>query len=124
MERMEDVTGYMPDSELLNLLDDSPIPSGGTLEDFQNEAKKMVPFRPIADMIEDPQRRALYWVREFYLLGVQRGAEAYRRLICIEAGIEEPDEIEVEVDSCADLRADDFVMPSEATMELLAVLGL
>ena len=76
-----------------------------------------------AARLKSGQARALFHMRSFYLLGVLRGAEAYRSML---SGAEEITDMPFSMDSGAaeEFREDLEAMPPELFQQLCALLGL
>ena len=76
-----------------------------------------------AAKLETGQARALFHMRSFYLLGVIRGAEAYRSMLKDE---EETQDMAFSLDSGAaeEFREDLEAMPPELFQRLTALLGM
>ncbi len=91
---------------------------------FWEAAEQVAGAAPVeAAKLRTGQARALFHMRSFYLMGVQRGAEAYRSLLTDE---DEMKELPFDLDAYAadGFREDLEQMPPEQFRRLCALLGL
>ena len=124
----------LSDDELKSLSEFTPYSEGDAFLWVIDMGKKVGGFWGIAEEVarataadavhlRSGQARALLAMRAFYLLGVLRGGEAYRRLVAPEEEDEKLLDLPFEVDS--ELFAEDLeAMPPEWMARLLALLGL
>ena len=124
----------LSDEALLSLSEYTPYSEGDAFLWVIDMGKKVGGFWGIAEEVarataadavhlRSGQARALLAMRAFYLLGVLRGGEAYRRLVAPEEEDEKLLDLPFEVDS--ELFAEDLeAMPPEWMARLLALLGL
>ncbi len=123
----------LSDEEIRDLSDFTPFSEGdpiGVMEDgepvcgFWEAAEQVAGAAALqAAKLTTGQARALFHMRSFYFLGVQRGAEAYRSLLSDE------DEVKDMPFALSDYAAEEFredleQMPPELFQRLCALLGL
>lgn len=87
----------LSDKDLMELSESAPMPEGGTLEQFLQEADvvaQAVQATGVKLQQLHPSSRALFLMRAFYLLGVLRGGESYRGEMCI------TDDVDWEAECC------------------------
>lgn len=122
----------LSDEDVRDLSDLTPFAEGDTvgfLEDgdgygFWAAAEEIAVASAVqAAKLETGQARALFHMRSFYLLGVLRGAEAYRSMLTDE---EKTKDIAFSLDSSAaeEFREDLEAMPPELFQRLAALLGM
>lgn len=122
----------LSDEDIRDLSDLTPFAEGdpvGFLEDgdvcgFWAAAEEVAVASAVqAAKLETGQARALFHMRSFYLLGVLRGAEAYRSMLTDE---EETKDMAFSLDSGAaeEFREDLEAMPPALFQRLAALLGL
>ncbi len=130
---MKNQAYFLPDEQVRDLSEATPLTEGGTIEDFISEAAvvKSAIERAAPELPADQfpaVLRAVLLMRGLYLLGVQRGGEAYRSLLELQEDLkaEIPDSMTFDLsDSCMELWASDLARYSRAELrELLEVLGL
>lgn len=75
----------LPDEEIRDLSEAAPLTEGGTVEDLLTEAAVVrdAVERAASELPAGPARAVLL-LRGFYLLGVQRGGEAYRSALALQ----------------------------------------
>lgn len=122
----------LSDEDIRDLSDLTPFAEGDPvvfLEDgdtwgFWAAAEEVAAASAVqAAKLETGQARALFHMRSFYLLGVIRGAEAYRSMLKDE---EETQDMAFSLDSGAaeEFREDLEAMPPELFQRLTALLGM
>lgn len=111
------------DKDLQKLSEDTPLPEGATLEEFEAAAREVL---KAADKIHvNPRQgktRALFLMRGLYFLGVLRGGEAYRNaLLCMDdPETPEPETVPFELSEvCTELFVDDLKSMGPAALEKL-----
>ncbi len=117
----------LPDDELLELSEGTPLTEGGTMEDFLSEAEQVaegIKKTGVSFSGLDLRAKALFYMRAFYFLGVLRGSEAYRGELLDNA--EELPDVPFKLDDgCAELFADDLRgEPSETLKAIYKTVGL
>ena len=124
----------LSDEDILTLSEYTPFSEGETVY-FEDDGEPACGFWGAAQEVaaasaaqaaklKTGQARTLFHMRSFYLLGVLRGAEAYRSMLTDEA--EEHREIPFSLDelSAEDFREDLEQIPPEMFKRLCALLGI
>ena len=122
-------TILLENEELKFLSEYTPYAEGGILSEFEEEGKRVAKaLAQVNTQVADKRAKRLLLLRGFYLLGVLRGAEAYRTVVLDEVQPEHPDDdpLPFELDEvCAQLFADGLNQLSRGELyRLCAALGV